>query len=318
MNLAAILLVVVAADLVGDVILYFVGRFSHGSLPQRWRARLGLDEQRQAALEEHFRASGGRTLIIGKLTHSAGFLVLLAAGGARMPFGRFLLYNLAGTVPKSLVFLLIGYTVGAAILGDRLLHRPRVHPDARRAASRRAFLVSPPPVEARMMRSVAAPPPGVSCVVPAFNEAARIGRVLVAVASHPLIGEVIVVDDGSTDATADAVAAAVPGVRILALGRNGGKTQALRHGLLAAAGSRVLLLDADLVGLEPEHVTAPAAAGARGAGRRRHQPARERALAVALARARLHLRRACASDGAAPAASQRTGRAAEIRLRGLA
>lgn len=114
MNLAAILLVVVAADLVGDAILYFVGRFSHGSLPQRWRARLGLDEQRQAALEEHFRASGGRTLIIGKLTHSAGFLVLLAAGGARMPFGRFLLYNLAGTVPKSLVFLLIGYTVGAA------------------------------------------------------------------------------------------------------------------------------------------------------------------------------------------------------------
>lgn len=106
-----------------------------------------------------------------------------------------------------------------------------------------------------MMRSVAAPPPGVSCVVPAFNEAARIGRVLVAVASHPLIGEVIVVDDGSTDATV-AVAAAVPGVRILALGRNGGKTQALRHGLLAAAGSRVLLLDADLVGLEAEHVTA--------------------------------------------------------------
>ena len=114
MDLVAIFLVVVVADLVGDALLYYVGRLSHGSMSPRWRARLGLDAGRQAALEEHFRHSGGRTLIIGKVTHSAGFLVLLAAGGARMPFGRFLLYNLIGTVPKCLFFMVIGYTLGAA------------------------------------------------------------------------------------------------------------------------------------------------------------------------------------------------------------
>lgn len=114
MNLAAVFVVVVVADLAGDVIFYLVGRFGHGSLPQRWRNRLGLDEVRQAVLEQHFLDSGGRTLIIGKLTHSAGFLVLLAAGGARMPFGRFLLYNLIATVPKSLFFMVIGWTLGAA------------------------------------------------------------------------------------------------------------------------------------------------------------------------------------------------------------
>jgi glycosyltransferase involved in cell wall biosynthesis len=97
--------------------------------------------------------------------------------------------------------------------------------------------------------------PRLSCIVPAFNEADRIGRVLAAVARHPLVGEVIVVDDGSTDATADVVAS-VSGARLVRLGRNSGKTAALRAGLMLARAPTVLLLDADLVGLRPADVTA--------------------------------------------------------------
>ncbi len=114
MDIVAVFVVVVLADLVGDAVLYVVGRYGHGWLPQRWRARLGLDKKRQDMLDDHFRQSGGRTLLIGKLTHSAGMLVLLAAGASRMRFGPFLLYNLLGTLPKSLFFLLIGYTLGYA------------------------------------------------------------------------------------------------------------------------------------------------------------------------------------------------------------
>ena len=114
MNLLLIYWIVVAADLFGDAVFYWVGRLGHGSVPERWRHRLGLDPARQAALEEHFRQAGGRTLIIGKLTHAAGLLVLLSAGSAKMPFGRFMLYNTIGTLPKSLFFLLLGYSLGAA------------------------------------------------------------------------------------------------------------------------------------------------------------------------------------------------------------
>jgi membrane protein DedA with SNARE-associated domain len=114
MNLLLIYWIVVAADLFGDAVFYWVGRVGHGSVPERWRHRLGLDPVRQAALEEHFHHAGGRTLIIGKLTHAAGLLVLLSAGSAQMPFGRFMLYNTIGTLPKSLFFLLLGYSLGAA------------------------------------------------------------------------------------------------------------------------------------------------------------------------------------------------------------
>jgi membrane protein DedA with SNARE-associated domain len=114
MNLFLIYWIVVAADLFGDAVFYWVGRLGHGSVPERWRHRLGLDAARQAALEEHFRQAGGRTLIIGKLTHAAGLIVILSAGSAQMPFGKFMLYSTIGTLPKSLFFVVLGYSLGAA------------------------------------------------------------------------------------------------------------------------------------------------------------------------------------------------------------
>lgn len=94
-----------------------------------------------------------------------------------------------------------------------------------------------------------------TCIIPAYNEAARIAAVLTAVLDHPLIDEVIVVDDGSADATV-AVVTGFPNARLIALPRNGGKTAALIHGLNAASGDLILLVDADLLGLAPAHLTA--------------------------------------------------------------
>jgi membrane protein DedA with SNARE-associated domain len=59
--------------------------------------------------------------LFGKLTHSAGFAVLLAAGAAHVPIRRFLAYNLLGTLAKSLVLVLLGYWFGklyASLQGD--------------------------------------------------------------------------------------------------------------------------------------------------------------------------------------------------------
>ena len=106
----------------------------------------------------------------------------------------------------------------------------------------------------------------VSCVVPAYNEAPRIGAVLAAVLGQPMIDEVIVVDDASRDGTAAVAHAA--GARVIALAANGGKTAALLAGIAAARGEVLLLLDADLVGLRPQDLAAllePVLAGRRQA-----------------------------------------------------
>lgn len=114
LSLVGAYVVVVLGDLVGDVVLYLVGRHGMGRLRPRWRSRLGLNDGRVAALTDHFGQRGGRTLVFGKLTHSAGAAILLAAGAARMPFGLFLFYNFLATLPKSAAFLALGYLFGAA------------------------------------------------------------------------------------------------------------------------------------------------------------------------------------------------------------
>lgn len=114
MNIFAVYAVCVMGDLIGDGILYGIGRAGPGLLPARWRLRIGATEERMIAVEEHFRQKGGRTLVIGKLTHSAGVAVLIAAGASRMPFLGFLWWNLIATLPKTAFFATLGYTLGYA------------------------------------------------------------------------------------------------------------------------------------------------------------------------------------------------------------
>ncbi|HTI37006.1 MAG TPA: glycosyltransferase family 2 protein [Vicinamibacterales bacterium] len=88
-----------------------------------------------------------------------------------------------------------------------------------------------------------------SIIIPAYNEDRFIGTLLqqidnVDLAQFGLTKEVIVVDDCSTDRTADIVAA-MPGVRLLRMPKNGGKGRAVRAGVDASTGDYLIIQDAD-------------------------------------------------------------------------
>jgi glycosyltransferase involved in cell wall biosynthesis len=96
------------------------------------------------------------------------------------------------------------------------------------------------------------PGAGLTCIVPCKNEAKNLELLLPRLqALLPTLGlnwEVLLVDDGSTDATAaiGAAWARHPGFRLLQLSRNFGKEAAITAGLEAAHGGIVAILDADL------------------------------------------------------------------------
>ncbi|MEJ2209200.1 MAG: glycosyltransferase family 2 protein [Anaerolineae bacterium] len=99
----------------------------------------------------------------------------------------------------------------------------------------------------------AEPRPQVSVFVPAHNEADNVepllARIEQGLAARDIRGEVILVDDGSTDGTAEraeALQAQYPWLRVLRHRRNFGLTEAMRTGFRAARGDLVLFLPADL------------------------------------------------------------------------
>ncbi|HXN52031.1 MAG TPA: dolichyl-phosphate beta-glucosyltransferase [Candidatus Acidoferrum sp.] len=96
-------------------------------------------------------------------------------------------------------------------------------------------------------------PPELSIVIPSFNEELRLPVTLAEISAYIRASkretEVIVVDDGSTDRTAD-VANAFQGeiqrLRVVANNKNRGKGYSVRHGMIEAHGRIVLFTDADL------------------------------------------------------------------------
>ena len=88
----------------------------------------------------------------------------------------------------------------------------------------------------------------ITFLIPAYNEARTIAEVLDRIATLDLDYEAIVVDDGSTDETADIVAARLgsPGRVQLLRKPNGGKGSALRHGIPHCRGDIVVIQDADM------------------------------------------------------------------------
>lgn len=95
----------------------------------------------------------------------------------------------------------------------------------------------------------------ISCIVCAYNEAERIGAILEAVSGHPALMEVIVVNDGSTDATA-ALLAEYPHIKVISYAPNRGKTYALSRGIALARGEFLMFLDADLAGVRSADIQA--------------------------------------------------------------
>jgi len=93
----------------------------------------------------------------------------------------------------------------------------------------------------------------VTVIVPAYNEAARIPKVLEVVCRADFVDQVIVVDDGSGDRTSE-VARQFP-VDVIRHARNQGKGRALVSGIRRYPESDIyLFLDADLIHLREEHI----------------------------------------------------------------
>ena len=91
----------------------------------------------------------------------------------------------------------------------------------------------------------------IAAIIPAFNEAERIGEVLKAIVKSDIVDEVIVVDDGSIDDT-ESIVRGFEQVKYLRNNQNIGKAGSMAEGVNATDADIIFFCDADLIGINEE------------------------------------------------------------------
>lgn len=94
---------------------------------------------------------------------------------------------------------------------------------------------------------------GITAVIAAYNEEETISQVLSVLCSSPLIGEIIVVSDGSTDRTVE-ISRSFEGVRTISLHENHGKGYAMHVGVEHASSDVLFFVDGDMLNLTDGHI----------------------------------------------------------------
>jgi len=93
----------------------------------------------------------------------------------------------------------------------------------------------------------------ISCIIPAYNEEKTIYGVTESIKGSGLFDEIIVINDGSQDQTPQ-ILSQIPEIIFVNLEENVGKGGAVWHGIQKATGDIILMLDADLMGINKEHL----------------------------------------------------------------
>jgi glycosyltransferase involved in cell wall biosynthesis len=101
--------------------------------------------------------------------------------------------------------------------------------------------------------------PLIAAIIPTLNEELNVSGVLDVLRATEMLDEIILVDDGSSDNTVailNQAATVDPRIQVIQHNRNKGKGQAIFSGWAATSAPVILLLDADLKNLTPDHIHA--------------------------------------------------------------
>lgn len=97
----------------------------------------------------------------------------------------------------------------------------------------------------------------IAFIIPAFNEGKRISTVLNVLVNFPVLSEIIVVNDGSSDNTLDVMnyyARTYSKIKVVDIQPNQGKTNAVKKGIESSKSELISLVDADLQGLSHDYL----------------------------------------------------------------
>jgi len=115
LNIVGVVAAAAAGAVIGDNIVYEIGRLVGFPVLRRYGPRIGLDEQRLRLGQYLFRRYGGAIVFFGRFAALLRTFAALLAGINRMPWPHFLFYNAAGGLVWSSIFGIGGYVLGSSV-----------------------------------------------------------------------------------------------------------------------------------------------------------------------------------------------------------
>ena len=116
-------IVAVAGDLASDAGYYTLGRFGRERFVKKYGHYVGITPDRITALEKHFDNHGGKMLIFGKIADPLSSTIQTISGMTRMKLSTYATYNVAATIFKSFILILVGFYFGEALHQADIIRR---------------------------------------------------------------------------------------------------------------------------------------------------------------------------------------------------
>jgi membrane-associated protein len=106
--------IIVFGDIIGDSLVYMMGRFGVPGFLKRFIKRLGFKPKNMELVRSYFDANPTRTISLSKITLGIGIAGIYLAGNVRIPYRKFIRVCLLTSALQYIVYLTIGLLFGSA------------------------------------------------------------------------------------------------------------------------------------------------------------------------------------------------------------
>jgi len=113
-NLAIISVLAIMGDVIGDFVAYWIGYVGRITVVRKFGHRFGISEERMEKLKRLLEKHPGKILLAIKISPFLPVPGIITIGSTHLPFKKFVLIDTLIILPKTLVFILLGYFFGHA------------------------------------------------------------------------------------------------------------------------------------------------------------------------------------------------------------
>jgi membrane protein DedA with SNARE-associated domain len=114
LSLPRVILVAMAAAILGDNLGFLIGRRGGRQFIERYCGRIGLTPERLRQFDTFFNRHGARTVFIARFVTGLRVFGAVLAGASRMRWREFLLFNALGAITWCTAIGIVGYTLGSS------------------------------------------------------------------------------------------------------------------------------------------------------------------------------------------------------------